>query len=180
MTTTCETVQQMIPDHTWLNREERQMLLAHLEACDSCQQVYETVCEFGALLCEDAQSEMPDDMADRVMVALADESLQEEWSGLSLMIGVVICAQIAVLIGLRTNLLTRLREVHVGWQWLVGDVVQPLFSGCWISVSSALGALSGSAQSLRIPELWLPIAVGALLVCLMSGGVLYGEEKYHG
>lgn len=179
MKASCEAVQELILDHTWLNQEERQMLLAHIETCVDCRQIHEMVCEFGTLLYESAQSEMPGDMTDRVMVALAQETPQEA-RGLNLVIGIVLCAQMAVLVGLKTDVFSGLRSVHMAWRWLIGEVAQPVLSECWGSLNAALSTLSSSAQALRIPELWLPIAVGAILLCLISGGVLYGEEKYHG
>lgn len=180
MNPTCGTVQELIFDHTWLRPEERQMLLAHLETCGECRQIHDVVCEFGTLLYENAQAEMPVDMTERVMVSLAEEETLQEMRGLDLGIGIVLCAQVVALIGLRTNVLNRLRDLHTGWRWLLGEVAQPVFSGCWTSLNGTLSTLTGSAQVLRVPELGLPIAVGAILFCLISGGILYGEEKYHG
>jgi len=178
MTTTCEIVQEMVFDHTWLNAEERQMLLAHLERCDDCRRMHDMVCEFGTLLYESAQSDMPTDMADRIMVAVATEA-PEEARGLDLAIVLTLCAQTALLIGLKTDVWSRLRNIRIGWQWLIADVAQPMVAGCWAALSGTLGTVSGTARTLPVSDLWLPVAVGVLLLCVMSGGIIYHEEKYH-
>jgi len=178
MSRTCQFIRELVLDIDWLDHEDRTVLQDHLSRCPDCSDELDLVQRLGSLLDEDAVAQMPADMTERIMRAVAADRAPVRHPSTGAVFLVVVAVQVLALVWLRGGLTGMIEQFATFARGLSDGFLVPLFAAA-ADTLTGLALSAGRSWSLIPSSLWLPAAACMVVLCLCSGGILYSEERNH-